>query len=163
MDKNYQDKPVKRGTPSSFYRQTHPFPTTLKSFGEPQFVTNNGLELRGADGITRDHMRNTKTIPKDPWTGASAYLRSKDILFYRAPRGKSGAVPKVSERLTFLDLNFGQQYTARVLRKQGDMYGRGNTGTIVVGGITPADSFLSMEDYIMKAKSSLQPKIRKFL
>lgn len=162
-NKNYQDKPVKRGTPSSFYRQTHPFPTTLQSFGHPQFVTNKGLELKGADGITREHMRRTKTIPKDPWTGDSVYYRSKDILFYRSPRGKNSTVPKVGEKLTFLDLNFGRQYNARIMRKQGDLYGRGNTGIVVVGNITQAASFLSMEDYIAKAKSSLQPKIRQFL
>lgn len=122
--RDYQQKPFRRGKePSTFYRQTHPFPTRKETFGNPEYVTKDGVQMRTADG--------TDTI-----SGTSRMGASYRMFYYRIPRTPRGKVkPQMSatigRTLIFHDAKDEKRvYVGEVYRHTGQMYGKGNTGTI---------------------------------
>lgn len=120
--KSYQDKPFRRGEkPSERYRQTHPFPTRKESFGKAEYVTNNGVQLRIADGAGS----------------------TKDMYYYRVPATKRKGSPKpqmsatVGKRLVFTQVGTRRMFEGEVYRQSGQMYGKGNTGELWIRNIRP--------------------------
>lgn len=99
--KNYQNKPVRRGTPSARYREMHPFPTTKTEFGTPAFFSENGMwQLRVADGAIKKRMVDRGIIQNGNWgtnpLEAPSGKAGTQLLFWRIPRRTNISVSGIS-------------------------------------------------------------------
>ena len=95
------------------------------------------LLLKSADGLNRRYFIKNTNINRLPWKGddGGVFTRKSEAMFYRVKKGKKSEIPKLNSIITFLDIQNSELYSGKVIRRMGPMYGRGNTGVIILRNI----------------------------
>jgi hypothetical protein len=144
--RSYQDKRVRRGTPSARYREMHAFPTTKQEFGNAEFYSMDGRwQMRVADGPVRTKMVRRGAIQYSDWGGNPAIAPTTyggtQLMFYRLPRQRKGSgpkrVPQAGQRVSMVHATTGMLFTGEVTQRSGSFYRITNAGTIVLRDVTP--------------------------
>ncbi len=171
--KNYQDKPVRRGTPSERYRTMRPYPTTAKDFGKGQFVSMSGVEYRVADGTDKAELVRAGKITNPVW-GLDDDLSNgtptvgTQLMYYRIPRRtskqKRTPPPFVGQSLGMVHASTGNYYIGRIAETQG--YRVSSTGSVILKGVRltsvrPPDAFV--ERVVANARGAMTRRVRSAL
>jgi len=169
---DYQNKRFRRGKkPSSFYRQTHPFPTRASTFGVGEYVMKNGIEFRVADGVDRIASERKGLIAHVD--ADSGTLPSQEKFYYRIPavrrRRPKERMPKkpqigrlVGTRIELIDLVRGIQFSGVIDRHEGQIYGKGNTGAVWLRDIRAIEADLpDLQTYMSNSRGVIARKLRR--